>query len=259
MNIIAADIGNSSIKISTAPDQPLMRFKIGALDQLNTLAENPGPNRWVIVSTAPSKTQALLHWLSTQRPADNFSVITNDKIPIKSSVKHRSAVGTDRLVAAYAAINFNKSIPDENPPHENLSTVIVDAGTAVTIDYINKQGTFCGGLIFPGVSTSLRSLANETEALPDLSGHAVPSVTHDIRIGDDTQSAIEYGVAQSQAWAIFSIAKTMAEQNDALVFVTGGGADLLSTIAPTSWQFVPDLIHVGCRKIIGTQPQKYTS
>ena len=244
MNTIAVDIGNSSIKVSTGDKQSLVRVNIDDLSSLKPVASSSQVNHWVIVSVAPEKTKLLSAWLSSNRPNDKTTVITNDQIPIKSSVKNRDGVGTDRLIAAYAVngINEVQSITDQ-------SSVIVDVGTAITIDYVNKEGTFCGGLIFPGVSTNLKSLATNTSALPDLENTKLDSVTHDIRIGDDTQSAILFGVAQSQAWAIVTIAQKMAQPNGANVFVTGGDADLIKNIVPVSWKLIPDLIHQGCHRL----------
>jgi len=236
MNTITIDIGNSTTKVSLAPQSPLIQVDLGDLKSLQVPSE---PHHWVIVSVAPAKTETLTSWLTKERPNDKATVITNDDIPTKSSVKNRAGVGTDRLLAAYAANQLN----------QDQASVIVDAGTAVTIDYVNEQGTFCGGMIFPGISSNLKSLAVNTAMLPDLADIRIQPVTHDIRIGDDTPSAILYGVSQSQAWAIIGITEKMAKQNNAQVFVTGGDARLFKNIMPVSWQNVPNLILDGCRSL----------
>ncbi len=236
MNIITVDIGNSATKISIGSQTPPARIDLSDLDSLPLTS---APHHWVVVSVAPSKTKALIQWLAKNRPDDETTVVTNKDIPTQSSVKDRAGVGTDRLMAAYAATQL---IQDQ-------ASVIIDAGTAVTIDYVNSQGTFCGGMIFPGVSTSLKSLATNTAALPELESKSIKAVTHDIRIGDDTQSAILNGVAQSQAWAIVGIAEKLAKQHDARVLVTGGDAGLIKNIMPVYWQHIPNLIHDGCRQL----------
>lgn len=239
MNIITVDIGNSATKISLEPQSPGLRVDLSDVDEMEDLNVASSSQHWVIVSVAPPRTKTLLAWLTKNRPDDKTTVITNDDIPIKSSVNNRKRVGTDRLLAAYAATQLN----------QDQASVIVDAGTAVTIDYVNDQGTFCGGMIFPGVSTCFKSLAANTAVLPDLTGTNIEPVTHDIRVGDDTESAILLGVAQSQAWAIIGITEKLAKQHDAQVFVTGGDARLLKNLMPVYWQHVPFLIHDGCRKL----------
>lgn len=245
MNIITVDIGNSATKISLDSQSPLVRVDLSDLSELSdleSLAVAAGFHHWVIVSVAPQKTKTLAAWLAKNRPDDKATVITNDDIPTKSSVKNRAGVGTDRLLAAYAATQLN----------QDKASVIVDAGTAVTIDYVNDQGTFCGGMIFPGIASNLKSLAVNTAMLPDLADSTIEPVTHDIRVGDDTQSAILHGVAQSQAWAIVSITEKLAKQHDAQVFVTGGDARVLKNLMPVSWKNAPNLIHDGCRKLFPT-------
>jgi len=236
MNIITVDIGNSATKITIAPETSLVRIDLGDLESLKISA---AAHHWVIVSVAPTKTETLIKWLGKIRPGDKATVITNADIPMRSSVKDRAGVGTDRLLAAYAAKRLN---------HDQAS-VIIDAGTAVTIDYVNHQGTFCGGMIFPGLTSSLKSLAENTAALPNLISEKIPPITHDIRIGDDTQTAILNGVAQSQAWAIICITEKLAKQHDAQVFVTGGDANLIKNVMPVVWHSVPNLIHQGCRTL----------
>ena len=248
MNTIAVDIGNSSVKASSGDKPLLVRAKIDELDLLNVFAADSEVNHWLIVSVAQEKTKSLLAWLAANRPGDETSVITNAQIPIKSSIKNRDLLGTDRLIAAYAVNQIN-----EDQSNTDQASVIVDAGTATTIDYVNKQGTFCGGLIFPGVSASLKSLATNTSALPDLDHTKLESATHDIRIGNDTQSAILFGVAQSQAWAILTIAQKMAEPNGANVFLTGGNIELIKNIMPVSWQLIPDLIQQGCHRLFAAE------
>jgi pantothenate kinase type III len=223
MNIITVDIGNSATKIALGPQMPLQRVDLSDLESLTFAA---GCQHWAIVSVAPPRTKSLRDWLAKNRPDDKVTFITNDDIPIKSSVKNRAGVGTDRLLTAHAA-----------------------AQSTQQTDYVNDRGTFCGGLIFPGVSTSLRSLSANTAALPDLANDTTQPVTHDIRVGDDTASAILYGVAQSQAWAIVTIAENLAKQHNARVFVTGGDAHLIKNIMPVYWQHVPNLIHDGCRQL----------
>lgn len=236
MNIITVDIGNSATKILMDAQSLPVRADLG---ELNSLTVAAGPHHWVIVSVAPPNTKLLMAWLEKHRPGDKATVISNDDIPIKSSVKNRAGVGTDRLLAAYAATQLD----------QNKASVIVDAGTAVTIDYVNSQGTFCGGMIFPGVLSNLKSLATNTAALPDLANAKTEPVTHDIRVGDDTQSAILNGVLQSQAWAIISIADKLAEQHKAQVIITGGDAELVKNIMPVHWRHVPNLLHDGCRQL----------
>ncbi|MFI3286486.1 MAG: type III pantothenate kinase [Rikenellaceae bacterium] len=68
----------------------------------------------------------------------------------------RQRLGCDRLAAAVGA---SVAYPDKE-------LMVVDFGTAITIDFITKQGVFLGGFISPGVTTRLRSLHDYTASLP---------------------------------------------------------------------------------------------
>lgn len=254
MNTIAVDIGNSATKISIAADTPLIT--IAGDDDLKLPSVTADPHHWIIVSVDSAKTQNLIEQIRHRASHDEISIIDNDRIPIATSVKQRSAVGTDRLMAAYAATQLHLS--------KNGSLVIVDAGTAVTIDLVtprqssdethagvaDETNVFRGGLIFPGITTNLKSLSDNTAALPNLTQSTLPPASSEITVGDDTVSAILNGVVQSQSRAIISIASTIAAQHHATIVCTGGGIHLMRPIIAPDWHWVADLIHQGCRRLI---------
>ena len=66
-------------------------------------------------------------------------------------------VGVDRLVNALAAFERTKSW-----------TIVVDAGTAITVDVINDHGAFMGGIIAPGMGISSKALHHYTALLPEI-------------------------------------------------------------------------------------------
>ena len=88
------------------------------------------------------------------------------------------SAGSDRLAAALAV--------GPGP------AVVVDAGTAVTVDIVDGAGAYCGGFIAPGPAAGLAGLARATEALPDLPAKAV-----DLVPGLETQGALSAG-----AWGL---------------------------------------------------------
>lgn len=270
MNIIAVDIGNSATKISTAAEESLLNITGDDDPSLPAIAD--ATHHWVIVSVDAEKTQKLIDRIRLLNPVSKISIIGNEQIPIATSVQQRSSVGTDRLMAAYAATHLNQTTGE--------AIVIVDAGTAVTIDLVtpaqpsdqtkdrfnnqfnnqfndrfadrfaDRKSVFRGGLIFPGIATNLKSLSDNTAALPDLTHSVLPSAGTEITIGDDTVSAILNGVVQSQSHAITSIAGAIAAQHDAVVICTGGGMNSMQSLIPDHWQWIPDLIHQGCRQLI---------
>ena len=76
-------------------------------------------------------------------------------VTIKHRYKRISALGKDRLVNIYGAQRIYRA-----------PFVVIDFGTAITFDYVNRQNVFEGGLIAPGIITSFRALSERGALLP---------------------------------------------------------------------------------------------
>ena len=100
------------------------------------------------------------------------------ELPIKVLTDNPQQTGVDRVVNVAAA-------------YEQLgkACVVVDAGTAVTVDFCNDAGEFLGGAIAPGASVMLEALHEKTAKLPRVA-LAAPTGA----FGTDTASAIQHGV-----------------------------------------------------------------
>lgn len=254
MQLIAADIGNSWIKVAVEHaakddrwcletifrgDEPL-DFDFSALDVGNK------PAFWSVSSVNQARQQRLKNWIQEYRPHDQFHVIESDDIELATDVESRVQLGRDRLIGAWMAVQLN----DQTGP-----IVVIDAGTAVTIDLVDCNLVFQGGVIFPGAESNFRRLCEYTDALPDLGReHRSRNVDNDCFsdvIGKSTTDAILKGVYQSQILAIRGIAKQMATRSDrrARIFATGGGIIDIASDLPQTWDYVPDLVLRGARSI----------
>ncbi len=80
----------------------------------------------------------------------------SSSLPIKSKYKTPQTFGKDRLAALVGAHELYKGCPK----------LIIDAGTAITIDYLDAEGTFSGGNISPGLQTRFKALHDYTKKLP---------------------------------------------------------------------------------------------
>src|SRR3954468_3368897 len=182
---IAVDIGNSRIKFGEFRDQdktatsdrtlpePLATFDLSivnktghfAVNALNAWAESRSneSTEWRIASVhrgATERLTAALHELSA-RAHTSYSIrqLTYRDISIAIRVDAPERVGIDRLLAALAA---NRLRSPDGP------AIIVDLGTAITIDLLEADGAFAGGAILPGIATAARALAEQTDALPQV-------------------------------------------------------------------------------------------
>jgi len=165
------------------------------------------------------------NWL--QKPV----VIRNsESFPITVGVDEPQRVGLDRLLNAVAADNVRR------PAEE---AIIVDCGTATTVDLVSSSGVFCGGAILPGFTLCARALNQYTEVLPLISMNELfdlpPSEDCHTALGTNTQAAIMSGVFWGQVGAVRELINRLPDHrksnggNEAppKILLTGGGSRLL--------------------------------
>ena len=173
-------------------------------------------------------------------------------MPLDIVDSYRTSVGVDRLVAAYAAVSLKEA---ETP------LIIVDAGTAVTIDVVSASSAdgrrrFEGGIIFPGAAACLSALNSATADLPDValwSARLEDSGSLEGLLGTETDMAIANGVRLSQAHAAAGIVSAFNRLSGAEVWITGGGAEdtleLLNDEVTSGWISDPLLVLRGATAI----------
>lgn len=145
-----------------------------------------------------------------------------------------STVGQDRLMAALGAFARFKS-----------ACVVIDAGTAVTVDFIDGHGTFHGGAIAPGLTMMLRALHEHTAALPALAFEA-PDPARGV-LGKDTKHAMLLGARASVVGLAHYLIDTYAEfyQGYPRVVATGGDAAVLFEKDELIEHILPELPLIG--------------
>jgi len=158
-------------------------------------------------------------------------------LPIKISVLEPDKTGIDRLLAGWAAHTIVKA---RTAIGEAL--IVVQAGTAVTVDLIAADGEFCGGAIMPGLGLALQLLAAGTDQLPWLGNHVVDSEPE--LPGKNTSQAISAGVnAALVGGASHIVHRYRKTHGDSLkVIVTGGDGPLLLPHIPTPSERIDHLV-----------------
>ena len=146
-------------------------------------------------------------------------------IPIGVETQNPAETGIDRILNVAAAFE-----------QMGKACIVVDAGTAVTVDCCNDNGDFLGGAIAPGVSMMLDALAEKTAGIGRVS-FSPPSGA----IGDSTSAAVSQGVFNSIRGLVREIAENYASQLGQWpeIIATGGDAkqlfegwELIHAIAP---------------------------
>jgi type III pantothenate kinase len=177
--------------------------------------------------------------------SEPFVLHTRADLPVTVDVDFPEKVGLDRLLNTVAA---NALRPSTRP------AIIVDSGKATTVDWINTDGTFCGGAILPGFALSAEALHRYTALLPKLGlgdlGPDIPPV-----LGKNTEAALRGGIFWGQVGAVRQIVAELcrsdgrslpdsADERAPWLLLTGGGAQWLSSQFPSA-PHVPSLAMYG--------------
>lgn len=151
------------------------------------------------------------------------------RLPIIIDVDVPEKVGIDRLLTAVAA----NIVREPGQP-----AVLIDSGTATTVDYVNSAGHFCGGAILPGFDLCSRALHQYTALLPLVEMAAIRREAEaPAELGRNTQAAITSGLYWGHVGAVKELMRRLMLAGDPhiepLILLTGGAAPLLYPHLPT--------------------------
>ena len=171
MSVVLVDIGNSAIKLNfvskeiaaasgSVLDDTCKSLKIGGWEEFDFKKLPKAVHYWVTSCVDKAKLHQLSDALEEAgRTRDRIRAVDHRLISLEMDVDAPEAVGVDRLVGCFAVAQ--RLAADE-------AAIVVDAGTAVTIDMVTGKGEFCGGVIYPGADAAFLQLNQQTAALPGL-------------------------------------------------------------------------------------------
>ncbi|QDU97498.1 type III pantothenate kinase [Lignipirellula cremea] len=242
--ILAVDVGNSFIKAGLfargqgelIPEQTLRTTHAdaeGAFAELLAPDDQgrSGPYYWAVAAVHRGAEQRLAEW-AKQRRGDYYRLLDGKEFALPIEVKHPEKVGVDRIAAAAAALRLRRS----------TTTIVVDAGSAITVDWVSEQGAFSGGAILPGMRTQMASLVKATDQLPPV---AAPEEAPPL-LGKDTEEAIRSGVYWGVIGAVRELTDRLAAEfgGEPELFFTGGDGQFLAEYFPQArWE--PNLVLIG--------------
>jgi type III pantothenate kinase len=138
----------------------------------------------------------------------------NLSIPLKNNYKKPEEVGIDRLLNGFSAYKLF-----------NLPLIVVDLGTAITFDIINKNGEYEGGAIFPGINASIEALFSKTAKLPKVNLANTKHIIGKTTI-ESIQSGLLFGYVSLIEGMINRINKEVGYNHN--IVITGGNGELIS-------------------------------
>ncbi len=239
--IVVADIGNSSTAAALWSDGKVSQRRDFRHDQREVLRQAvkaladqtaaPTRSAVVIASVVPAALNELLEWIRGSMGLEPMVVGRQIPLPMPVKLPRPEAVGVDRICTAAAAHHVKKE-----------PCIVVDFGSAVTVDVVDSEGAFIGGAIAPGLHMQARSLHEHTAVLPNVE----PSHPDDT-IGQDTADAIRGGIHYGTAGAVRHIVETFATHIGRWppVVATGGDAAGIAEECGIFDNVVPDLCLMG--------------
>jgi type III pantothenate kinase len=162
-----------------------------------------------------------------------FAGVTHSYAGLKNSYSVPDSLGIDRWLAALAAWRLSSG-----------ACLIVDAGSAITIDAIDDNGVYLGGYIIPGWSMMHKSLVRGTGRINCRASGPIKWPAREMP--NSTDLAVQQGVALAVLASVQMAAENfMLQWPHGRVYVTGGDGADISNVLPIANHYAPDLVLQG--------------
>ena len=167
-----------------------------------------------------------LHWFVSSASAGG----------LVNGYRDPTQLGCDRFAAAIGAgILFPKQ-----------ALLVVNCGTATTLDAVSDDARFIGGMILPGLGTMAKALNRQTAQLPAVAH----SVSNWVQLADNTEDAIISGCLAAQTGAILSGLTLLRTQfGSVLCILSGGAAKMISAALTQPHQVLDNLVLHGLQAV----------
>lgn len=234
--ILAIDCGNTRVKWGLREPQATSWRALGAVPLADIAkldadwSSLPVPTRIVIANVAgePAR-QALFAPLARWMVEPRWASAQAAQCGVTNGYADPGQLGVDRWAALVGAWHL-----------QHGACLVVNAGTATTVDMLSSQGMFRGGIILPGVDLMQRALVQNTAGLPLSHG----------RFAEDprcTADAIESGCLHAQAGAIERMYARL--EAGAVCLLSGGNAERIQPILNIPVRAVDNLALEGLVRI----------
>ena len=236
MRNLILDQGNTYLKAAVVVDREILRqetFKEYSETAMHRLLDGLVPDAVILSSVAEAKIadDVRASWGNSLYELDH-----KKPIPFQSKYLTPHTLGLDRIALAAAAVS---ELPNKN-------CLIIDAGTCITIDFIDSRGVYHGGSIAPGLMMRYKSLEHFTAKLP-LVEHKLPK---DL-IGDSTNESIRSGVVNGTIAEVSGTIQRYQERfPDVQVVITGGDLQVFEPLLKNGIFAAPNFLLKGLNYIL---------
>ncbi|MCL4132108.1 UNVERIFIED_CONTAM: hypothetical protein GTU68_011296 [Idotea baltica] len=236
MNLII-DIGNTRTKVATfGGDQIIETYVMGG----DHLEDIDGSVDHCIISHTGRLTDDLL--TDVFEYTDQVLILDHrTELPFNNLYDTPATLGRDRIAGIAGA---QALYPGE-------ASLVIDAGTCVTFDFVTSEGDYIGGNIAPGIEMRLRAMSVFTDKLP-----LVSPLYNIVPMGKSTESAMQNGAVHGMIYEIEGLNRILIERHEEFnTILTGGAGHYLSQYIKRKIFVHPDLVLVGLNKILSINAQ----
>ncbi len=203
------DIGNTTAKLAAFEEGKLLEMCYDSNDSLEGLSDfcRKYSFKQAIMASVIDLSEAAERQLA-QLTIPLLRLNAGTALPIENLYETPQTLGYDRIAAVVGA--------NEQCPARDI--LVIDAGTCITYEFIDRAGRYHGGNISPGLQMRLKSLHAFTGKLPLVSAEG-----RNLSMGKDTDTAIRAGVLHGIEYEISGYIQNLKQKYpQLLVFLTGG-------------------------------------
>ncbi len=251
MHRLVIDIGNSRSSAAVFNNNSILEFFAEATE----VFPSPAFQHFLEKHTLSSALIASVHRAAGARAQKALEdkqlrvfVLTPDKSKVRLDVDEPQAVGADRIANFYGALHL----------YPSNDCVIIDIGTAITVDYVTADGKYLGGSIFPGFHACSKALSQTTDLLNEIEvvrpEEAIAKTTT-----TQIQSGIYYGILGAVERMAAECVHASPSPGSVKIIATGGYVDpqhplnqdgIVSDIPDLVDHFEPQLTLIGLNEIL---------
>jgi type III pantothenate kinase len=233
MNLVI-DYGNSAAKVGIFDHLSLIeKLLFHSLRELEDLIRKEKYENF-IVSSVNADAALIYSW--AENGEKKFILEKTLPLPIRNLYLTPETLGMDRLAAVCGA---RQMFPSEN-------CLVIDAGTCITYDFIDRQGDYQGGSISPGLNMRFQAVHTLTAKLPLVSPKENVSL-----VGNTTETCIQSGVINGLLAETDGIIRQYKEKfKDLRVILCGGDSGFFENQMKASIFASPDLVLIGLNSIL---------
>jgi len=234
MNLVV-DIGNTNIVCGIYHEDRVIwhaRFRTDSrrtADEYFALLNSLRDSTWeisgirnvIIASVVPDLTRMWQHLSTKHFNKEALLLNAYSKIGLSYVVPDPGFIGADLVANAFAVWKKYKS-----------NAIIIDFGTATTLQMVSSEGKFMGAIIAPGMKTAAAELFEKAALLSEIE---LTSPT--VLLGTNTKDAMLSGIVKGHAFMVESFVQELLKEYESLipikVIATGGISDLLAPFIPS--------------------------